>query len=224
MLVLDEWLLTAERAAIHRPTATAVIADLHLGYSEARRRSGEAVPLADPKAILATLDTLRRCHGVESLAIAGDLVENRCGFESAIRFLDQAGRAGIRLAGVVPGNHDRGWIDSGLPLPLFPQGIELGRWLIVHGDQLPDRDWLVHGHLHPWLRRRTLDVPCYLIGDRRLILPAFSRDAAGVNVLAGKEWRGYRCAAVGPERVIDLGTLPAVKGLPGRRRLGQREA
>ena len=44
MLVHDEWLLTAQRAAVHLPTATAVIADLHLGYDQVRRRGGEAVP------------------------------------------------------------------------------------------------------------------------------------------------------------------------------------
>src|SRR5262249_24855004 len=39
----DDWLLTAARTAIHRPTATAILSDLHLGYAEARRRNGEAV-------------------------------------------------------------------------------------------------------------------------------------------------------------------------------------
>src|SRR5581483_10824006 len=32
------------RAALHLPSATAVVADAHLGYDEARRRGGEAVP------------------------------------------------------------------------------------------------------------------------------------------------------------------------------------
>ena len=41
------WLLTPERAAIHLPTATAVLADLHLGYNEVRCGTGEAVPAGD---------------------------------------------------------------------------------------------------------------------------------------------------------------------------------
>jgi metallophosphoesterase superfamily enzyme len=45
--VLDDWLLTPERAALHVPTATAVIADLHLGYAQARQQCGDAVPTAD---------------------------------------------------------------------------------------------------------------------------------------------------------------------------------
>ena len=47
MLVHDEWLLMPQRVAVHLPTATAVLSDLHLGYNEARRRDGEAVPPAD---------------------------------------------------------------------------------------------------------------------------------------------------------------------------------
>src|SRR5438270_5847367 len=36
MIVHEDWLLTPVRAAVHLPTATAVVADLHLGYELAR--------------------------------------------------------------------------------------------------------------------------------------------------------------------------------------------
>ena len=36
LLHQDEWLLTPERVAVHLPTSTGVVADLHLGYEEAR--------------------------------------------------------------------------------------------------------------------------------------------------------------------------------------------
>src|SRR5262249_34562148 len=42
MRIHRDWLLTPERAAVHLPTATAIVADLHLGYNHARRRTGEA--------------------------------------------------------------------------------------------------------------------------------------------------------------------------------------
>ena len=45
MILRHDWLLTPARVAIHTPTRTAVLADLHLGYAEARHRTGEAVPL-----------------------------------------------------------------------------------------------------------------------------------------------------------------------------------
>src|SRR5438067_991701 len=36
----DDWLLTPQRVAVHRPSGSAVVADLHLGYGQARRRGG----------------------------------------------------------------------------------------------------------------------------------------------------------------------------------------
>ena len=73
MRVLDDWLLTPSRTAIHLPTATAVIADLHLGYDRVRRRGGEAVPTLS---VAQDLDPLRpmligtKCGGWSSRAIS----------------------------------------------------------------------------------------------------------------------------------------------------------
>src|SRR5215472_11395011 len=75
MIVLDEWLLTAQRAAVHLPSAAAVIADVHLGYGEARRRGGDAVPLVDAADALAPLLPLVERHALRRLVIAGDLFE-----------------------------------------------------------------------------------------------------------------------------------------------------
>ncbi len=54
MLHLD-WHLTFRRIAIHVPTATAVVADLHLGYQDARRQCGDAIPSVDVETQLAPL-------------------------------------------------------------------------------------------------------------------------------------------------------------------------
>ncbi len=75
MIVHDDWLLTPHRAAVHLPTATGVIADLHLGYDEVRRRRGDAVPAFDAREVLARLEQLAQ-HGVRRLLIAGDLCED----------------------------------------------------------------------------------------------------------------------------------------------------
>ena len=75
MLVHNEWLLTPARIAVHSPTATAVLADLHLGYNDARRRDGEAVPPADLALILAPLQSVIATHDIRNVVIAGDLFE-----------------------------------------------------------------------------------------------------------------------------------------------------
>jgi putative SbcD/Mre11-related phosphoesterase len=208
MIVHAEWLLTPERVAVHLPTRTAVAADLHLGYDQARQRRGEAVPLAGLDDLLHALALLAPRHGLRRLVIAGDLFEDVAGVGLVPELLRWLGARGLELAGVVPGNHDRGLSRAEASLPLFPDGLRLGEWLVVHGDGTLPPGRLVLGHFHPCLRwSGRLTAPCYLIGDGHLVLPAFSQDAAGVNVLGARRWRGYRCAVVAGDSVLDFGEV-----------------
>jgi len=232
-------LLTAERAAVHLPSATAVVADLHLGYAEARQRSGEAVPGDSVDEQLSGLCRMLRQHQVRRLVVAGDLLEDgRC--QTALAgFRESLSQAQVELAAVVPGNHDRG-LETLSPFPLYPNGFTVGGWHIVHGDgPLPDGP-VIHGHEHPcirWVPRtravrpcyfgsRTavgaIEGACYLVGSQRLILPAFSREAAGVNVLAARRWRSYRCYVLAGDRVLDLGEVARITSLAAAARRAAR--
>ena len=71
MRIDDEWLLTPQRTAIHLPTATAVAADLHLGYDRVRRRGGEAVPISPVAQELWPLAAALAENRVRRLVIAG---------------------------------------------------------------------------------------------------------------------------------------------------------
>jgi putative SbcD/Mre11-related phosphoesterase len=230
MRVLDDWLLTVERVAVHRPTATAVVADLHLGYVEARRQAGEAVPDEQLDEQLAGLARTMRSHGLRKLVIAGDLFEDgRC--QQALRdFRNWLARTGIELKAVIPGNHDA-IIESSFEaeLVVHSEGIRLGDWHVVHGDGIIPAGPAVQGHVHPSLRwsppsrairprifdrgkaSSAINGPCYLVGREHLILPAFSRDAAGVNVLSLARWRSFRCYAIVDDRVLDLGELGTLR-------------
>jgi uncharacterized protein len=218
MIVLDDWLLTPQRAALHRPTCTAVIADVHLGYGEARRRGGDAVPLPDAAVALAALEPLVKKHALRRLVIAGDLFEAGARAELVAALLAWCKRLKLELA-VVRGNHDRGLGELGGTLPLHPDGVAVGRWLVVHGDRILPDGPIVQGHEHPWARwSRRVGGPCYLVHAERLILPAYSHDAAGVNVLGDPRWAAFRCCVVAGERVLDFGavkTHPAKRGVNG---------
>ena len=210
---VHDWLLTPARAAIHVPTATAVVADLHLGYDRIRRRGGDAVPVRRVADELAGLRMELAQQGVSRLVIAGDLFEDgRYQRDEVLRELvGWLEASAVELIAVVPGNHDRlgdrveldGWT-----MPLFPEGFALGGWHVVHGDGVLPPGRVVQGHEHPWLRwRRGVEGPCYLVGQDRLVLPAMSADAAGVNVWGDARWAGYRACAIAGWRVLDFGDV-----------------
>ena len=223
MLIHDEWLLTPARVAVHLPTTTAVLADLHLGYNEARRRDGEAVPPTDLALILAPLRPILAAHAVRRVVIAGDLFEAGPDAVLAAQLLAWFDAAAVELAGVAPGNHDRGFQGDWHGLPIRPDGCVVGGWRIVHGDgRLPDGP-VIHGHEHPCVRWSSrVSGPCYLVGDRRIVLPAFSADAAGVNVLPGSKWQRFRCGVVAGDRVLDFGEIGALRKRLGRGPRGPR--
>jgi uncharacterized protein len=208
MIVHGEWLLTAARVAIHQPTRTAVLADLHLGYAEARHRSGEAVPWRRLECILAPLHDLLARHSVANLVIAGDLFEAGHNGALATELLSWVRERGVTLLGVVPGNHDRGLACG--DLPVASEGCSVGGFRIVHGDGLLPEGPVVQGHEHPCLRWAGVSASCYLTAPQRLILPAFSPDASGVNVVGDPRWRAFSCAVIVGEKVLDFGRMGAL--------------
>ncbi len=163
------------------------------------------MPRLDP--VLAVFGKLKQAHGIQRLVIAGDLFEDVHGRELAGELLERLLASGIDLAGVVPGNHDRGLARDACGLPLERDGVLLGDWRVLHGDGPLPRGRLVLGHFHPALRWGRLRVPCYLVSASRIILPAFSLDAAGVDVLGERRWRGQRCYPVADGQVLDLGSV-----------------
>jgi putative SbcD/Mre11-related phosphoesterase len=208
MRVFDEWRLTAARAAIYLPTATAVAADLHLGYDRVRRRRGEAVPVRSIAVELGPLRSTMAAYGVRRLLIAGDLFEDgRYQREEMVEELRAwLTSCGVELAAVVPGNHDRGLGKSALPVE--PEGVRLGRWQVIHGDRDRPAGGVVQGHEHPFMRWEAgVEGPCFLVAKDHLILPAYSADAAGVNVLRARKWAPYRCCVIAGEKVLDFGEV-----------------
>lgn len=204
---IGEWKLLPERMALHLGTGSLVVADLHLGYSRERANRGDAVPVPTLDEELAPLRAAWRREQPNSLIFAGDLVEKaRTDLARAAgAWLQQEG---IRVAGLVRGNHDGHRVSW--PFPVLPDGHPLGRYQIWHhwpNTRIP----VVHGHEHPALPLPGLGlVPCFLLDESRLVLPAYSCDAAGGNIFRRKDLpdiRSMNCLAVAGTRVENLSTV-----------------
>jgi metallophosphoesterase superfamily enzyme len=182
MRVLNDWLLLPERIALHEPTATAVIADVHLGYHEARRRQGDALPLLGVADVWRPVEVAMTRIPFRRLLIAGDLFERGYDAELWLPSRDHLRALGIDWIALVPGNHDRNVEKHAGLLTLFPDGCDLDDWRVVHDADKKHTGRIVQGHWHPSVRIGRAKCPCFVVEPDRLILPAFSPDAAGVRL------------------------------------------
>lgn len=205
----DGWMLTPESAAVRPDIGLAVIADVHLGYEWARGRAGEVVPAHSLRETLDRLESLSRRLPMRRLIVAGDLVERRgpCPRTAAdVRALDAWLAARDCQWTLLQGNHDPP------RSPARPRSEVVAGWTITHGDALPPADRLMIGHFHPTLRAAGTSAPAFVVGASRLILPACSRNAAGIDVRSlplpdAFRRDDLRCLACVGDAVLDFGPI-----------------
>ncbi len=184
-VVADERVeLMAERA-LHWPRErTLFVADVHLGKAATFRAHG--VPL--PRGVTATdLDRLSRLverTGATRLVVLGDLIHARAGRVPALDAAVVAWRhahRGVRVI-LVRGNHD---LHAGDPPPAWDVECvadphAFAPFLACHAPVSPPSGYALCGHVHPGVRlhgrgEETARLPCFVLGPRHAILPAFGR-------------------------------------------------
>jgi putative SbcD/Mre11-related phosphoesterase len=223
---LDGWQLTPEGGAIHPGERTAVIADVHLGYEWARGEAGDCIPA---HSLAETLESLERVLGrarIDRLVVAGDLVESP-------QPCRRTGRDVARLNGwlcdreialvVLLGNHDRSLASmdlresggSGAGPPILAETLKVAGWTIAHGHRPIEGGRSIIGHHHPALTLAGQTAPCFLAAPGRIVLPAFSRNAAGCDLATSRlpePWQGirFRCLVSTGQEVLDFGPLDSL--------------
>lgn len=193
-----------------------MVADVHLGYEWARGAAGDCVPSHSLGETLARLASVLARIPVTRLIVAGDLVESarpcRRTEDDVRRLAGWLESRGVHLL-ALEGNHDRGRRPGAAPLP---PSCTLDGWTIAHGHRPIAGERTVSGHFHPMLRADGFAAPCFLAGPGRIVLPAFSANAAGCDVRTGpvpREWidEGLRCIASTGVDLLDFGPLPALR-------------
>jgi putative SbcD/Mre11-related phosphoesterase len=219
----EGWRLTPEGAAIHLGEQIAVIADLHLGYEWARGAAGDCVIAHSLDETLVRLAAVLDRAAITRLVVAGDLVESP---RPCRRTSSDVRRLGNWLTGrgvsllVVEGNHDRSRLRSAREMmpAAIPWAVtcEVAGWMIGHGHEPLTGPRTISGHHHPVLRYTGTAAPCFLVGPGRIVLPAFSTNAAGCNVATAAipaDWRtnSLRCLVSTGCELLDFGPLPELR-------------
>ena len=194
--------LTGAGAAWLSDAGALIVADVHVGYDLAARRRGGYLPAAERGAAVgARLVAMARELSVARVIVAGDLRHSTRDVDDLERdelaALADAFPSDLALD-VVLGNHDRGGALVGREAA---SSLQVGGIDVVHVPPrvTPER-WTVCGHLHPRITVRdetgaSARFPCALLGQRLVVLPAFSGWAGGAAVgrlldsLPPDEWR-----------------------------------
>jgi len=219
-----ELLLLPQRAALDTASRSLMVADLHVGKAGTFRAHGLPVPAGTTERTLARLDSLLALTGARALFLLGDLVHGPLAGQPATVAALAAWRARHRRVEVVlvRGNHDQraGELPAECGIETVAPGYRLGGLRLLHEppDDSPafeggagDPDlFSLAGHLHPVCvvggRADRLRLPCFRVGRRDAVLPAFGEFTGGWPV---RPRAGERIFVTDGSRVAELPSRPA---------------
>lgn len=212
------WHFLPEGALWHPDARIVVIADSHLGYERTRTRRGDSLPVYSHADVRARLQPILTATACEKIVVAGDVIDSRASLDrSANALLDFSGW--LAALGVDPvfirGNHDTHGLEH------CPESVEIDGWTIRHGhdpaplNHLPEQPEIV-GHLHPALRWSGHSFRAFLSSSRRILLPAFTADAAGVDLadpvfFRDEDWGDHDCWVCRSHDVVPFGNLRSLR-------------
>jgi DNA ligase-associated metallophosphoesterase len=174
--------LLPERAIYWPRERMLIIADVHWGKAAAFRAGGIPIPRGTTSAGLARLDRALTRTGAERVALLGDLLHARAwrGAETVRTIAEW--RASTRKLDMllVRGNHDRraGDPPPDLGITVVDGPVRLGPFALRHEPRAESGSYVLAGHIHPGVTvrgpgRERLRLPCFALGARVGILPAF---------------------------------------------------
>jgi DNA ligase-associated metallophosphoesterase len=183
------------------------VSDLHLGKSERwARRGGTLLPPYETEDTLTRLDAEISALGPATVVCLGDSFDD----SEAAGALEE--RHAIWLARLqagrrwvwIEGNHDPGPIAlGGSHLAELREGPLLFRHVAA-----PEAEGEISGHFHPRIRLEGRSRRCFLVNDRRLILPAYGTYTGGLDA------RSRELSALFGGRGLALVLGPCVVAVP----------
>lgn len=195
--------LLPERAAWAPAAKALFVADLHLGKAAAFRALGVPAPTGASEETLRRLAELIEATRAERVVVLGDFTHARASITPGLLVSLRSWRSrwsGLAFT-IVLGNHDRNassfYADCGFEwaeAPTEVSGIECRH----HPVAADKRSWplALAGHIHPVARmsgpgRDTLRVPCFVMGARQIVLPAFGEFTGGSLVSPNESERVF---------------------------------
>ena len=204
------WLL-ADKAMYWPARRCLLIADAHFGKASAYRSLGQPVPQGTTTANLERLDRLLAAYKCDQVVFLGDFLHGPGSHASGTLGALRAWRerhAGLPLT-LIRGNHDKraGDPPPDLSIEVVPEPLLMGPFALQHEPQAHASHHVLAGHVHPVYRlrgkgRQSLRLPCFQIGTRVSLLPAFGAFTGGHPVTQDN---GRQIFVIGDHRVWPVG-------------------
>lgn len=165
-----------------------VVADLHWGKAAAFRAAHVPIPMGTTAHDLARLSSTLDATGASHLIVLGDLLHAKHGRHHATLDTIAAWRARHTTLHItlVRGNHDlhAGDPPAELGISCVDQPFRFGPFVGVHEPTEHVDGYVLSGHLHPSVTvhgrgRESARLACFVFGERRGVLPAFSSFTGG---------------------------------------------
>ena len=197
--------------ALHWPRErTVFVADVHLGKAAAFRAGGVPLPRGSTAADLTRLAVVLQLTKAQRLVVLGDFLHAAAGRVSALDNAFRVWRAQHSALAVVlvRGNHDdrAGDPPADWGVTVVAEPHPMAPFLACHLPVAPRSGYALCGHVHPGVTvRGTADqaarLPCFVLGHRRAILPAFG---AFTGLARAAPLAGDRYVAIAGARLFAL--------------------
>jgi uncharacterized protein len=169
--------------ALHWPRErTVFVADVHLGKAAAFRAGGIPLPRGSTAADLARLAAVVQQTMAQRLVVLGDFLHAAAGTVSALdnAYREWRARHSALAVVLVRGNHDdrAGDPPADWGVTVVAEPHPMAPFLACHVPVSPRSGYALCGHVHPGVTvhgpaDQAERLPCFVLGRRRTILPAF---------------------------------------------------
>jgi uncharacterized protein len=177
----QELVLLAERAVLWPAGRALILSDVHFGKSATFRAHGIPVPEGECKTDLERITRMVARHGVAHLAIIGDFYHSGIALTDSLQDLLIGFRNSLGADIIlVRGNHD----SARHRVLAMREALVWPPFELVHDPaDAKAGQATITGHLHPLCRigpgGRQSRLPCFLLTESLLVLPAFGSFTSG---------------------------------------------
>jgi DNA ligase-associated metallophosphoesterase len=177
----ERLMLTNQRALFWERENMLVVADMHLGKTAHFRRHGIAIPPSVMLYDLERLSDLIIYFNATRLIVVGDMFH--AGFNRDLQVFAEWLKTFPDLdIHLVRGNHDKLQDHHYQSLGIRSCSNDLSVdpfYFIHHPPEQSEHPFTISGHIHPGKMihgtgKQMLKLPCFIINDKHIVLPAFS--------------------------------------------------